>query len=905
MADNEFLLNPKFAEFSNIFGLPIPTDAFGITPDTAPNLGTISTRSFDGGVNDDTPFNFYRFSVDDLSNFGLNMNTLSADADVYLYEDLNNNNEIELDELIGSSQNPGTEPEKLDILLNSGNYIVSVEQFEGNTNYNLSLQTTPITNPPDRAGNTLATALDLGLLGDDVRLSDFVGTGDTDDFYRFTLDTESNFGAYLIGLAADADVDLIQDTNGNGLVEDNEVLDFSEAGGTEPEYLNVGRLETGTYYARVSQFEGDTAYQLGLFATPDSAIAQEVFRSISGNQTIQGTLESSDSDNPDRVGSFADEYLLTDVTAGQQVTVNLEASSFDTYIQVVNIITGEVIAENDDITDNNTNSRLTFTVRPDAEYLIRVTSFDQDNEGVGNYTLTTSASSPIVGAIAPGQSIDGALSNTDLRDPGNEGSYSDDYQLNGVAAGQQVQINLNSDQFDTYLQLVDAVTGQVISINDDTNPDTTNSQLTFTAAAGVQYLVRASSYEDETLGNYTLSVAPLLSSPPPPPPPVNVTEFINRNFNDAGQRSQSLNLVADGTLDRNDLLNLFDFAVGGDRILSADELSDFKLIVNNSTLFNTPDSVRYLTNRVTQDASPDLDADQFQSIVGRWFRGTEPPTPIFNQDARTDTGEPAKEFRLQYAVLQGPLFADIGQPRIGDINQGQLGNCAFLAALGATFGPQSDNAGNQTSAIINNAITDNGDNTYTVRFYDEKTLQAEYVTVDRRVAIGENGRLFAAAATGDQRNPLNPTNSAIWGPIVERAYAQYRQDLSQTGQPGYNAIGQGDNVTAPLARVTGRRATPLLTANITFAQIQTTLANGQFIEVGTPEGVEKTTAGLIVDTHAYSLTNAYVNQSGEQRIVVRNPWGVDGYTTRDGSDDGFVDLSFDEFRTYFEDAGIA
>ncbi|MFB2975279.1 C2 family cysteine protease [Microseira sp. BLCC-F43] len=915
MTDNRFLGEPKFSEFSKIFGLPEPPTA-GETPDTALNLGNLSrNRTVGGFVGDAEPFDFYRFSVDGLSNFVLNMNNLSADADVYLYQDANNNGEIEVDELIGSSENAGTEAEQLDILLNAGNYIVSVEQFEGDTNYRLNLQATRLNDPPDRAGNTLGNARDLGILGVDVRLSDFVGTADTNDCYRFTIDRDSRFGAYLTGLAADADIELIQDINNNGLVEDNEVLDFSEGGETEAEYLSVGRLASGTYYARVSQFEGNTAYQLGLFADPDSAIAQEVFRTISGNQTIQETLESSDSDNRDRVGSFADEYLLTDVRAGQEVTVNLNSSEFDTYIQVVNIITNELIVENDDVSDDNTNSRLTFTVEPDAEYAIRVTSFDQDAEGVGNYTLTTSTSSPIVGAIAPDQTINGTLSKTDLRDAGDEGSFSDDYQLNGINAGEIVQINLNSAEFDTYLQLVNAATGQVISFNDDANPDTINSQLTFTAAAGVEYLVRVSSYENEVTGNYTLSIAPLLSSAPPDDTPSDVTQFINNNFNDPGLRNLTLNLVADGSLNRNDLLSLFDNSVSGDRIVSANELSDFKLIVNNSTLFNAPDSVRYLTNRVTQDASPDLGADEFESIVGRWFRGTEAPTAIFNQEARTDTGEPAKEFRLQYAALSGPLFGiNIGQPRIGDINQGQLGNCAFLAALGATFAPQFDNAGNQTSAIINNMIVDNGDNTYTVRFYNDRTLQAEYVTVDRRIAVAtvsdpdagiEPGNIFGANIAGEQLDPLNPTNGAIWVSLVERAYAQYRQDPSQTGQPGFNAIGNGDGVAPPLTRITGRRATQFSTANLTFEQIQTALAGGQLIQVGTPEGVKKTTAGLIVDTHAYSLTNAYVNQSGEQRIVVRNPWGRDGYTSRDDRDDGFVDLSFDEFKTYFEDAGIA
>ena len=122
MTDNPFLGEPKFSKFSKIFGLPEPPTA-GATPDTALNLGNLSrNRTVGGFVGDAEPFDFYRFSVDGLSKVVLNLDNLSADADLFLYEDVNNNGDIEADELIGISDNGGTEPEQLDIVLNSGNY---------------------------------------------------------------------------------------------------------------------------------------------------------------------------------------------------------------------------------------------------------------------------------------------------------------------------------------------------------------------------------------------------------------------------------------------------------------------------------------------------------------------------------------------------------------------------------------------------------------------------------------------------------------------------------------------------------------------------------------------------------------------------------------------------------------
>ncbi|MBA4445346.1 hypothetical protein FHL01_07550 [Cylindrospermopsis raciborskii CS-506_C] len=56
----------------------------------------------------------------------------------------------------------------------------------GNTNYNLNLSATPSIIPPDKAGNTLATAFNLGTLASFTQ-NDFVGNVDTVDYYRFTV----------------------------------------------------------------------------------------------------------------------------------------------------------------------------------------------------------------------------------------------------------------------------------------------------------------------------------------------------------------------------------------------------------------------------------------------------------------------------------------------------------------------------------------------------------------------------------------------------------------------------------------------------------------------------------------------------------------------------------------------
>lgn len=105
---------------------------------------------------------------------------------------------------------------------------------------------------------------------------------------------------------------------------------------------------------------------------------------VSPLYVLHGTLNSTDPITFDS-HRFRNDYLLTGLSAGEQVQVNLNAD-FDTYLQVVNADTGAVIAYNDDL-GSTTNSQLSFVVEADVHYIIRATSFAP--RVTGDYTLTT------------------------------------------------------------------------------------------------------------------------------------------------------------------------------------------------------------------------------------------------------------------------------------------------------------------------------------------------------------------------------------------------------------------------------------------------------------------------------------------------------------------------------------
>lgn len=120
--------------------------------------------------------------------------------------------------------------------------------------------------PPDPKED-LSLAADLGILGA-VTTIEFVGAADPTDIYRFSLGANSNLNVAIDGLSADADLELIQDLNGNGLIGFDDVFASSTEFGTSAETININPLAAGTYFVRISQFEGDTNYTLFLSATP-------------------------------------------------------------------------------------------------------------------------------------------------------------------------------------------------------------------------------------------------------------------------------------------------------------------------------------------------------------------------------------------------------------------------------------------------------------------------------------------------------------------------------------------------------------------------------------------------------------------------------------------------------------
>ncbi|MDB9545067.1 S8 family serine peptidase, partial [Microcystis aeruginosa CS-1036] len=248
---------------SSFVGLPSSVDLAGNTLATARAITVgSSTTSYTDWVGSTDTNDYYRFTLANSGNFNLGLTGMTADADVLL---LNSSGSV-----IAYSDNGGTASESITRQLSAGTYYIRVYPYTGNTNYNLAVSAAPLA-PVDLAGNTLATARAITVGSSTTSYTDWVGSTDTNDYYRFTLANSSNFNLGLTGLTADADVQLL---NSSG-----SVIASSVRAGTASESI-TSQLSAGTYYIRVYPYSGNTNYNLAVSAT--TATVTPGYSAISG-----------------------------------------------------------------------------------------------------------------------------------------------------------------------------------------------------------------------------------------------------------------------------------------------------------------------------------------------------------------------------------------------------------------------------------------------------------------------------------------------------------------------------------------------------------------------------------------------------------------------------------------------
>lgn len=236
------------------------------------------------------------------------------------------------------------------------------------------------------------------------------------------------------------------------------------------------------------------------------------------------------------------------------------------------------------------------------------------------------------------------------------------------------------------------------------------------------------------------------------------------------------------------------------------------------------------------------------------------------------------------ARFEGDLFiqgaGDAGAIDPNDVRQGSLGDCYLMAALMsvARTDPQ----------CIRDMVKDNGNGTYTVRFFLDRLGMSligrgtKEVTVDARVPTHPGGSP-RYAKTGDQTIQDGETRYELWAMIVEKAWAKLKG--------GYPQIA-GGNPGKAMEAITGKTSDSFRTSSRSAAEILSALERAErdrhpvtcltpkveaSAETGDQKRDRKRTAwnALADRLHVYAWHAYSFKSAKDGRIVLENPWGYD------------------------------
>ncbi len=276
----------------------------------------------------------------------------------------------------------------------------------------------------------------------------------------------------------------------------------------------------------------------------------------------------------------------------------------------------------------------------------------------------------------------------------------------------------------------------------------------------------------------------------------------------------------------------------------------------------------------------------------RVVRAVANPLPVLEHRVDLAGGSIVKR-----AIPNGRLVVDGIRPF--DIMQGGAGDCWIVASLIAIAAVQPE--------LIEDAITDNQNGTFTVRLYKDGTPHD--LTVD--------GELYMHAAIRKPIYAQSRNRQELWGPLIEKAFAGLYDDDYQRLYSGWpaNAMRTLTNRDSDLVDHTAMSDDQL------FATIQQALRNRRpavaditAMKPGVAEAVGLT------PLHAYAVLDTQVDD-GKHYVVLRNTsdspeFHTSAYTaalppfvSREdfGSplgNDGAFRMRIDDYRRWFQQTTI-
>jgi hypothetical protein len=404
--------------------------------------------------------------------------------------------------------------------------------------------------------------------------------------------------------------------------------------------------------------------------------------------------------------------------------------------------------------------------------------------------------------------------------------------------------------------------------------------------------------------------------------PTTYSDWFSQNFYDQGMADMTRSFYSDGLLSRNEVITLFRSAQDSG-VVDGYEFADLRTLVSYGSALGMAEHVQVLSSKIAYGSASNTffqgyslgdlfsgsSAGHLEALISEHFYGQDRPASFI--EATNSSSARA----ISYGYVSGDLFGYDASFSITDIQQGSLGDCYFLASLGAVAW--------QTPSAIQNMFLDNGDGTFTVRFFGAQNgnvTGVDYVTVDRFLPVD----VSTASSTGGQFAAYDALDVGLWVALAEKAYAQFAEaGLSQ--RPVDPSTGLVPNSYGSIEGGWGFQTMPSITGTngyvfsdnpaygsvgnlagsmLSLQDIDWFLANGFSLTAGTIGSSDTTLDPRtgIVHNHEYTILDTDLTTG---MMALYNPWGdTDPTGTGTGDVNGVKVISYGDFLTVFNEIGV-
>lgn len=234
---------------------PAPADTIGNGTSTAKNLGGLkvaAVKAIEENIGPADRNDYIKFNTTSVLKIDAKLYNLTDNADLMLLNSAGTR--------LAYAKHTGTTIERFTVTLQPGTYYLrALSTGDANTAYRLRLEALAVA-PPTSTPSGINSAKDLGTIGAGgvKSITDSVATGNTSDFFKFTIGASRAMSLKLTGLSQNANLELL-DSQGKAIKS-------SARSGTSDESI-ASTLVSGTYYAKVTFAGTSTAnYRLRVAA---------------------------------------------------------------------------------------------------------------------------------------------------------------------------------------------------------------------------------------------------------------------------------------------------------------------------------------------------------------------------------------------------------------------------------------------------------------------------------------------------------------------------------------------------------------------------------------------------------------------------------------------------------------